>query len=427
MMRQASWTPTPASHVSYRSVFNDALKAYEEKSGKVLSSDPLLRRLEKCHSPDDVITVLLQQIPGIDQSWSSHSSLTSWLNPTVNVINSFSAAIDGAIGLVSPTETEVIHPQSGALIFILQPNTPAGLIFTAIGVLFSVAISTICSLTRFCNALISQTANAVNTARGALPGLLERIETVFRRLETYIKVPMTAGMTEAIVRVMTEVLCVLAIATKEISQNYPSEFIFGARLTRLVCLSTETFVRTLVGRKDIEDALQRLEKVTVKEARITAAEALNGLHDVGDEVLGFHHKDGIQNTPRALEDEIKGIKGRLQEIDVRANGIRNTAIKGASNIFDWSCPSLSMPVLLGAEKQGRQMTTDFHAVAAEGSNLKTVHGISDNGRAEELQGTWNRARIPDGTSATKDYVAGSIDGKQVILLINRLRHTESYA
>jgi hypothetical protein len=53
--------------------------------------------------------------------------------------------------------------------------------------------------------------------------LFERIENVFRRLETYIEVPPTAGMTDAIVKVMVEVLRIIAIATKEIKQNRASE------------------------------------------------------------------------------------------------------------------------------------------------------------------------------------------------------------
>lgn len=49
------------------------------------------------------------------------------------------------------------------------------------------------------------------------------MENVFRRLETYIGVPPTAGMTDAIVKVMVEVLRIIAIATKEIKQNRASE------------------------------------------------------------------------------------------------------------------------------------------------------------------------------------------------------------
>jgi hypothetical protein len=146
MIPQTSWTPTSesAENMKYRFIFNSALKAYEEKTGKVLSSDPLLPSLEKCRFPSGIFTILRQQIPGIGQSLSSHGSLTMGLNPTVNIIGSFSAAIHGAIGLVSQTERHD-HPQSSPLISILQAHTPAGLIFTAIGVLLSVSISTISS------------------------------------------------------------------------------------------------------------------------------------------------------------------------------------------------------------------------------------------------------------------------------------------
>jgi hypothetical protein len=69
----------------------------------------------------------------------------------------------------------------------------------------------------------------MNASRGALIDLFERIENIFRRLETYIKVPPTPGMMDAIVKVMVELLCILAIATKEIKQNRASEFIICDR------------------------------------------------------------------------------------------------------------------------------------------------------------------------------------------------------
>jgi len=65
--------------------------------------------------------------------------------------------------------------------------------------------------------------------------LFERIENVFRRLETYIEVPPTAGMTDAIVKVMVEVLRILAIAMKEMQQN-----------------RAKKFLKKIVGRKDSE-------------------------------------------------------------------------------------------------------------------------------------------------------------------------------
>jgi hypothetical protein len=108
----------PANYYKYHTLFVTALEDYEEKTGNVLSSDPLLRRLEKCHSPNDIITILRQQIPGIGPSRGGHISLTRWLNPTVNVINSFSPVIDWKLCIVSPTETGSMHSQFGTLILI---------------------------------------------------------------------------------------------------------------------------------------------------------------------------------------------------------------------------------------------------------------------------------------------------------------------
>jgi hypothetical protein len=52
-----------------------------------------------------------------------------------------------------------------------------------------------------------------------------RIEGFFMRLESYTEVRPTAVMTYVIVKIMTEVLSILAIATKEIKQGRSSESI----------------------------------------------------------------------------------------------------------------------------------------------------------------------------------------------------------
>ena len=52
-----------------------------------------------------------------------------------------------------------------------------------------------------------------------------RIEKFFRRLESYTEVPPTAAMADVIVKIMTEMLSILGIATKEIRQGRSSELI----------------------------------------------------------------------------------------------------------------------------------------------------------------------------------------------------------
>ena len=108
-MSQAS--PDIPSHANYQTIFDSALQAYKKKTGKDLPSTPLFRTLETCRSSDDVIATLRQEVPAPNQSGSSDDRLTRWLDPTVRVINAFSATIGGAVALVSLPEYGMIHPQ----------------------------------------------------------------------------------------------------------------------------------------------------------------------------------------------------------------------------------------------------------------------------------------------------------------------------
>ena len=63
-----------------------------------------------------------------------------------------------------------------------------------------------------------------------LTDLFVRIESFFRRLESYTEVRPTAAMTDIIVKIMVEILTILAIATKEIKQRRASELIPGVAI-----------------------------------------------------------------------------------------------------------------------------------------------------------------------------------------------------
>jgi len=95
-------------------------------------------------------------------------------------------------------------------------------IFAGIGVLLSVSIFSIPLLRRLEHPP-SKATKAVSASQDALTNVFERIENFFRRLETYVQVPPTAGMTDMIVKIMIEVLSILAIATREISQGRASK------------------------------------------------------------------------------------------------------------------------------------------------------------------------------------------------------------
>ena len=94
-------TSSSESSLHFQSVFNTALEAYENKTKNKLLTHPLATQLQSCNSPAAVLSVLQELIQQFDQRRRSDERLRNWLNPTVNVIFSFSALISEGVGLVS--------------------------------------------------------------------------------------------------------------------------------------------------------------------------------------------------------------------------------------------------------------------------------------------------------------------------------------
>ena len=139
------------------------------------------------------------------------------------------------------------------------------------------------------------------------------MEYFFLRLEKYIKVRPTAAMTNIIVQIMTEVLSILGIVTKEIGQGSMSAH-FRVDISRNADLRAEKFFKKLVGRKDVEDALQRLDELTQEEARMAAAEALTITRGIDDNVKDVGEKlQGVDKKVESVDHKIGSvIKGELE-------------------------------------------------------------------------------------------------------------------
>ncbi|KAH8977507.1 hypothetical protein EDB92DRAFT_772375 [Lactarius akahatsu] len=173
-----SQTP-PAPSSNLQAIFYASMKEYEKKTKKDLLAHPLMAQLQSCNSPTDILAVLRTQVQQFEQSTSCDDKLTKWLNPTVNILYAFSAALGEGVGMVF---------------------SPAKVIFTGAGVLLLAAKDVVAS-------------------QDALVDIFERIESFFRRLEEYSEVPTTEAMRDVIVKIMVEVLGILWIATKEMKQG----------------------------------------------------------------------------------------------------------------------------------------------------------------------------------------------------------------
>ena len=104
--------------------------------------------------------------------------------------------------------------------------------------------------------------------------LFERVECFFKRLESYTEVKPSEEMTDMMVKIVVEVLSVLAIVTVEIKQKRRSQFITSDFWVLTQGFFLEKFLKKLLGRNDVEDALKRLDKLTQEEARMAMAEML---------------------------------------------------------------------------------------------------------------------------------------------------------
>jgi hypothetical protein len=94
--------PVPSASSNLRAIFVASLKEYEKKMKEDLLTHPLMAKLQTCNSPTDILAVLRTQIQKFEQSSSGDNKLTRWLNPTVNVLYSFSSALGAGVGLVNP-------------------------------------------------------------------------------------------------------------------------------------------------------------------------------------------------------------------------------------------------------------------------------------------------------------------------------------
>ncbi|KAH9046718.1 hypothetical protein EDB84DRAFT_633592 [Lactarius hengduanensis] len=236
---------TPASLSNFQPIFNAALKAYEKKTKKDLLKHPLSDTVEE-----------------FDQSRRADERLLRWLNPTINVLHAFSATL-------------------GELAF-----SPANVVFAGVGVLLLAA-------------------KEVDASQDTLIDLFERIEGFFKRLESYTAVRPTDAMTGVIVKIMTEVLNIFAISTKEIRQS-----------------RAKKYLKKLVGKKEIEDALMRLDKLTQEEALMAAAETLRLTHIVNDKLT-------------TVMDDGKETKQVLQQL---ASSVTVDDVKWRKILKEWVFP-----------------------------------------------------------------------------------------
>ena len=208
---------SPSTSANFRSIFIAAIKAYETKTKTDLLTHPLATQLQSCSTSSDILAVLHDRVNEFDKSRSHNERLSSWLNPTINVLYAFSSTVGQGVGLVCLRFAS--DPPLISLEDILTCKYHlCWYRHSLLGENLSRSL-----FDGVFNIKVFQAAKDVSASEEALADLFDRIENFFKRLESYTEVPPTNAMADIIVKIMVEVLNIFAIATKEIKQGRASE------------------------------------------------------------------------------------------------------------------------------------------------------------------------------------------------------------
>jgi hypothetical protein len=136
-------------------------------------------------------------------------------------------------------------------------------------------------------------------------------------------------------KIMAQVLSVLALSTKEMKERRISGS-FGSISSFVSDYGAEKFMKRLVGKKDVEDALERLDMLTKEENLMTAARNLEVTHHVHTTVTA------TQEVTHRVDDKVTTIEQVVHDVDgnVRATkeltwGVNENFKRGAHsfNVF----------------------------------------------------------------------------------------------
>jgi uncharacterized protein YoxC len=81
-------------------------------------------------------------------------------------------------------------------------------------------------------------------------------------------------------------------------------------------------LKKLAGNRDIEDSLERLDKLTQEEARIASAELLKMTQSVDGKVMGVDDRvKGVEGKVQDVRDDVQGVDNKVQDVDDRVQDI----------------------------------------------------------------------------------------------------------
>jgi len=84
----------------FQPILNPAFDIYTKHIGVKLAKHPSADKLQKCHSPDDFLQLLLERETAFQDYRDKHRELFDCLRPVVQVVHTFSAVFGEVAGFV---------------------------------------------------------------------------------------------------------------------------------------------------------------------------------------------------------------------------------------------------------------------------------------------------------------------------------------
>ena len=79
-----------------------------------------------------------------------------------------------------------------------------------------------------------------------------------------------------------------------------------------------------MGNRDIEDSLERLDKLTQEEARMASAEQLKMTHSVDGKVMGVDDRvRGVEGQVQGVRGDVQGVRDDVQDVRVDVRDVGN--------------------------------------------------------------------------------------------------------
>jgi hypothetical protein len=206
----------------------------------------------------------------------------------------------------------------------------------------------------------------VGASHDALIYLFERIHFFVQRLKSYTGMPLTNESTELLGKIMAQVVLILGLSTKAMTDKRISE------LTRPLCFpladcGSEKILKKLVGKKDVEEALSQLDMLTKEESLMVVVRNLEIAHHVDGVVRDV---DVNVNATKVLTE---AIDGNVKETKVLTEDI-NDNVQATKDITEDIDDSVKAAKVLIEDIDGNVKATKVHIE----DNAKGIEGVARN-------------------------------------------------